>query len=141
MDAYCEFHLHLDVTDYCPSFTASSGNCSGRTSDTNDAWAIPRSPLPAAASFQWTAGLPIQVDYQAIFEGKTVAELTGWVPSPNAPQFAVEDGFATRWGSPATRFYTPLGEAAGKVAGPLYINFVNGRVGADVYLDGYLYRR
>ena len=141
LEAYCEFHLHIDVIERCPSFTASSGDCNGLTSDTNDAWAVPPPKLIRNASFAWTGGNPIRVGYWANFLAKDVAALTGWVPSPNAPQFAVEDGYATRWDHPDVRFYTPLGEAAGKVAGPLYINFVNGRVGADVYLDGYLYRR
>jgi len=139
---YCHITLHLDIIAPCPSFTRSYGGCFGTTKNTTAGWAVPMQSLPEIfAGFSWFGSGPIDVVYKGVYALFPVSMLSGWVPSPNAQQFAVEDAYTGRWNYPGTHFYTPLGKPAGEVAGPLYINFVNGRIGADIYLDGYLYRK
>lgn len=138
----CQFSLHLDISAYCPSFTKFTGNCYGRTPYGNPGWAVYVQSLPGMfAQFGWVGSSDIVTNYRAVNAALPTAGLDGWVPNPSAPQYAIDDAVNFTWPNPGIHWYTPLGEYAGKVGGPLYINFVNGVIGADVYLDGYLFRR
>ena len=61
----------------------------------------------------------------------------------HSPNYTIEDAYSAKWSNPGIHFYTPdlKGVIAGQMGGPLWINFVNGRLGATVHLHGFLYRR
>jgi Ca2+-binding RTX toxin-like protein len=143
----CEFHLHLDVSSYCPSYSKSTGYCVGRTPYANPGWAVYVMDLPALfAGFSWwDGGYGPDHWYKETQYGSSpvLAKLEGKVPYHSSPNYSIDNAytFAFKYG-PNIRFYTPdnPGVPAGKEGGPLYLNFVNGYIGADMYIDGFMYR-
>lgn len=137
----CKFNMHVDISLYCPSYRVDVAACIGKTPYANPGWAVYLVDLPGIyGQFGWFPGPHgKQTIYNAVQPFVPTGNLTGWVPHDSAPQYAVEDAWTA--GYLPTRWYTPLGKGPGEVAGPLYINFVNGYIGADVYLDGYLYKK
>jgi hypothetical protein len=133
--------MAIDVRTYCPSFTRSSGNCSGTTPYAPPGWRV----YPEAGyfgKFSWFDAQQKNVDYGAI--GRTIVSgrLEGKVPNAGSPELRI-DGEAYSVVQPGVSFYTPNWPVsrAGGVGGPLYLNFVSGFRGADIYIDGYLFRR
>jgi Ca2+-binding RTX toxin-like protein len=140
-NGYCEIHLHVDIpfSFYCPSFSTGFGLCAGKSSG-NPAWSVYVQSLPATfAQFGWIdAGGHKETQYTAVQAVVPTALLQGWVPHAASPAFAVERAYTVL--NPGFGFYTPLGAYPGTPGGPLWLNFVNGYVGADMYIDGYLAR-
>jgi Ca2+-binding RTX toxin-like protein len=143
-DDYCRFHLHLDVTLPCSSYTAGVGACIGRTAYANLGWQVPVVDLPLLfAGFQWLPrGGAKYTGYTNAKLGVPAGQLQGTVPSPGSADYSIELAYTLEWAHPTIRWFTPRqpGVRAGQLGGPLYLNFVNGIVGADMYIDGYLVR-
>jgi hypothetical protein len=139
----CSFQLSFDTNAYCPSFGASFGMCVGTSSGASVPWTVPVFSLPALyATLLWSGS---SNKYLSI-SGTNVAVLSaisGTVPVSHSPNYTVQDAFAAKWSNPGIHFFTPdiPGVIAGQQGGPLWINFVNGRLGATVHLHGFLYRR
>ena len=135
----CRFdQLHIDITDQCKSFGASSDSCTGNGRS---------GPFPWANSidsvvFKWSGGARRTVEYDASRDGETVGMLHGTVPDPGSSEFSIDAAFAKGDGV-RDDFYTPdlPGQKPGELGGPLHLNFNNGRYGADIYIEGYLYLR
>jgi Ca2+-binding RTX toxin-like protein len=147
-DRVCEIHIHLDVSLYCPSYAKSTGACVGRTPYANPAWAVYVSDLPVLfAGFSWwDGGYGPDHWYKETQYGTSplIAKIEGKVPYHSSPNYAVDNAYTFGWpyGTNIT-WNTPQkpGVPAGKDGGPLYLNFVNGYIGADMYIDGFLYRK
>jgi hypothetical protein len=138
----CKFNkLHLD-SNICPSFTKSSGSCVGYATGLYP-WDGGEAPK---GEFSWDRAAN-RVLYVAYPDGDSskpgMAHLGGTVPGPGSKEFTITDGFAqNEKGYPnGDHFYTPdlPGQAAGEEGGPLYLDFVNGKTGADIYIHGFLY--
>jgi Ca2+-binding RTX toxin-like protein len=139
---YCKISMHVDIpfSFPCPSFSRNFGNCAGRTAYSNPAWAVYVESLPLMfAQFGWFDGLGHKnTNYNAIQAAVPTATLQGWVPHAASPNYAIERAWTIL--QPSSVYYTPLSGYPGTPGGPLWLNFVNGYVGADMYIDGYLYR-
>ena len=132
--------MHVDF-DRCPDFRNPSGSCSGRSTDGPYPWS------PAWGSFNWREDQPgtrhRTVDYLAKLDDAhsyVYATLEGSLPDPGSANFSVFRATAVNW---RDTWNTPdlPGVAPGQQGGPLYLNFVGGVFGADVYIDGYLFRK
>ncbi len=138
---YCKISLHVDIpfSFYCPSFSTSFGLCAGKSSGTPD-WSVYVQSLPATfAQFGWIdGGGHKETQYTAVQAVVPTALLQGWVPHASSPAFAIDRAYTVL--NPGFGFNTPLGAYPGTPGGPLWLNFVNGYVGADMYIDGYLAR-
>ena len=139
---YCYINLHFDTIAPCPSFTAAVGLCVGSSTGTVG-FTAPISSLPRlAAIFNWlpNGGDRKSVTYSVVAFGVPVVFLEGAVPGPGSADFDVRMGWSLESPYPLVRYFTPRrpGVKAGEPGGPLYLNFENGRVGADVYIHGYL---
>jgi hypothetical protein len=135
----CEISIHLDIGVYCPGYSSSLATCWGRTPYSNQCWDAYVVSLPGLfGQFSWF-GQPRHISYNAVNFGP-VAKLEGSVPSTSSAAFTVDTAYCVKWQSPGTFWETvnKPGQAPGTKGGPLYLNFRNGYVGADVYIDGYL---
>jgi hypothetical protein len=138
-DDFCRFSMHLDLTFCTTSYGVSVGQCApGHTEYAPAGWQLPWSDLPALfAQFGWygNPGRTIQAT------GIGVAPLwviSGYAPASNSNRLSVESTWVI---AHPTEIWTALDDprfAAGEPGGPMHINYENGRVGADVYLNGYL---
>jgi hemolysin type calcium-binding protein len=148
----CEFHMHLDVSAYCPSYSKgmSTPACIGGTPYAPPGWFVYPMDLPGLfGTFGWFDGCCYrggiyykETEYIAtVF--LPVARLQGKVPYAASAEYTIEDAYVLTWDNPGIHFYTPdlPGVPPGSEGGPLYLNFVNGIIGADMYIDGFLYRR
>jgi hypothetical protein len=148
---YCEFSLHLDVKSYCPSYSKgmSIPACVGATPYGPPAWAVYIMDLPGMfAGFNWFDGCCYRAGwyYKLTEYGTAVlavpsSRLIGKVPYAASAEYSIDEAWSLLWPNPGIRFHTPEwpGAGPGKLGGPLYLNFVNGIVGADMYIDGYLF--
>jgi len=142
-NGYCYVDVHFDtVITYCPSFGRDSGNCVGKSTGTRDFSDSKYSTggLPWYTSFSWDGVTKRIVTYQVQISGIVRSMITGEVPGPGSADFRVSSAYTTD--DPAAQFRTENlpGKKAGEVGGPLYLNFENGTIGADVYIHGYLKR-
>lgn len=145
----CSFSMHLDISLYCPSYSKSFGACIGRTEYANFGWSVPVVELPAVfGGFQWTdlgsgSGFYKLTQY-ASSVGIPQAKLEGRVPNAGSAAYTITTAWNLVWpGSLNVQWNTPNypGVPPGKEGGPLYLNYVNGWIGADVYIDGFLFRK
>lgn len=131
----CHFEeVHLDITDFCASFTRDQFGCRGDPVSGKWPWNT------SDASFEWdTASSDFRiVKYIArAGDGRTVGTLEGTSPGPNSPDYSVDR--ATAEGYPGKWYSASAGEPAGQPGGPFNLRFVNGTIGADIYIYGYLY--
>lgn len=76
-----------------------------------------------------------------ILLGVPTAVISGFDPGPGSADFYVDRAYEFQSSDPG-EWRTPgyPGVPAGQPGRPLYLNFVNGRIGADVYIHGYLQR-
>jgi hypothetical protein len=140
----CRFErLHFDTNVYCPSFTKSYGLCVGKSSG-NVPWSVYITDLTglSTAHFQWGGERRRYVAYGGIYVGIPFAGMDGFSPGPESASFEVNMAYTLFSPHPLARWATPNipGARAGDAGGPLYLNFVNGVIGADVYIHGYLYQ-
>jgi hypothetical protein len=135
------FKMHIDIDVYCPSFSRSYGACGGSSNGGPAPWS------PAFGVFVWVED-PNLGGRRALYYvaktsvvGSTKAVLTGSSPSSDSANYTVTR--AADAGQPGVVWYTPdlPGAGAGQQGGPLRLNFQNGIIGADVYIDGYLFRK
>lgn len=140
-DGYCYFRMHFDAS-VCASFSASQGvmpPCVGKTPYAPVPWFVPFTDFPGMyAQFSWVSNGPARMAGYRNFP--PTAFLDGRVPSPGSADLSVERAFTLVTQS---QWFTPdrPGVRAGSKGGPLYLNFKNGTIGADIYIDGYLLRR
>jgi hypothetical protein len=133
--------MHIDINTYCPGFGNASGDCSGGSTGGPSPWS------PAWGFFVWDPGSPNRtVEYHATPDSGSrtpQAELFGTVPGPGSAAYSINKAIAQGSSLPDVRWYTPdvAGAGPGSPGGPLYLNFDNGTVGADVYIHGYLYKK
>jgi len=140
----CSFNLHFDtgIFRYCPNFSSPSATCQGTA--TGPGWAVANyDPPHEFAVFAWKRGASgdIETSYRGIV-GVLNSALNGKVPNPGSAKFSVTSAHPYQsFGS--SHWFTPdvPGVKPGDMGGPLYINFKNGKIGIDVYLHGYLYRK
>jgi hypothetical protein len=139
----CSFQLSFDTNAPCPSFGASFGMCIGTSYGATTPWTQPVFSYPAAYATLLWAGSAVKTLSISATNLAVVSAISGTVPVSHSPNFTVQTAFAAKWSNPGIQFYTPdiPGVIAGQMGGPLWINFVNGRVGATVHLHGFLYRR
>jgi Ca2+-binding RTX toxin-like protein len=139
----CSVSIHVDMKLYCPSYRFALAACLGTTPYANLGWDVYLSDLPAMwAQFSWTGSRNRNVSMTAV-NGVPTGRLDGSAPDSSSAAFSVQNAWTLKWPNPSIRWYTPdrPGVAPGQVGGPLYLNFRNGIVGADAYIDGYLFRR
>lgn len=128
---------------YCPSYTAPVGACPGRTPYANLCWSAYVTSYPYLfAGFSWAHALK-ETDYKNVQALIPAGTLLGKVPGPQYADYSIYEAICLLWPSPGVRWYTPdrPGIGPGKEGGPLYLNFVNGIIGADMYIDGFLKRK
>lgn len=138
----CKFNrMHLDIDLPCNSFKRTFGACGGSSNGGPAPWS------PAFGSFVWVEdpnlGGRRNVSYVAktsVF-GSEKAVLSGSVPGPGSADYTVT--VAAEQGHPDVQWHTPNlpGVRAGQEGGPLYLDFESGVVGADIYIEGYLYKK
>ena len=139
----CSFQLSFDTDAYCPSFGESFGMCIGKSYGASTPWTVPVFSFPGLyATLLWSgsAGKTLSISGTNL---AVVSAISGTVPVSHSPSYTVQTAFAAKWSNPGIQFFTPdiPGVIAGKMGGPLWLNFVNGRLGATVHLHGFLYRR
>jgi hypothetical protein len=139
---FCYIDIHFDSIVYCPSYTSTVGLCLGSSTGTVG-FTAPLSSFPRlTATFDWGPGGGDRklISYAVLAFAAPVVYLQGEVPGPNSADFDVRLGYSLESPDPLVRYYSQRrpGVKAGEVGGPLYLNFVGGRVGADVYIHGYL---
>ncbi|HEY2478212.1 MAG TPA: hypothetical protein VGI17_05730 [Solirubrobacterales bacterium] len=145
-DQYCAIRLHVDAVKPClslpiSSFTSPFGLCLGKSDGTRN-WTVPIEAVDRLffAAFGW-------VDYQnqkwsayVMSQGLArIALVAGAVPSSGSDQFQVK--YARLWPlDPDPLSYMASGNSGppGSPGGPLLFDFESGRVGADVYMQGFL---
>ena len=140
----CKFdQMHIDINTYCPGFGYDNGDCSGDSTGGPSPWS------PAFGYFLWdedSGSRHRTIEYHATRDSgdKTpLAELFGSAPDPGSADFTVDKAIAQASSLPDLRWFTPdlASVPAGQQGGPLYLDFENGTIGADVYIRGYLYRK
>lgn len=147
--SFCSLQVHLDASKPCfPStFSGPVGVCVG-TSDGNPQWSIPHERLQNQlfAAFAWCelGVCRYQGKRVTLFVisrgGAQVGVIGGVVPSAGSDQFQV--AFAYLYGVSGVSYgVTQLSAPTGQPGGPLNLNFKSGRIGADVYLKGFLETR
>lgn len=147
--SFCSLQVHLDASKPCvPStFSGSVGVCVG-TSDGNPQWSIPNERLQNGlfAAFAWCelGVCRYQGKRVTLFVisrgGAQVGVIGGVVPSAGSDQFQV--GFAYLYGVSGISYGVTENTApTGQPGGPLNLNFKSGRIGADVYVKGFLETR
>ncbi len=124
----CWISLHFD-TGRCPSFTKSAGNCSGTMygqARWNDIGRLSWGEMSRIAG------------NRNVYVGDSAAPgcIHGNIRGPGRAEFYV-DGARTK-AAGTTNWNAGATEPAGQPSGPLYFNFENGVIGADVYIYGYL---
>jgi hypothetical protein len=147
---YCHLsRIHIDISGAlvpiipCPSFTAHVGTCTGHTPEGPAPWGGPKT---GGTEVEWRVeGWPdpsfrvLEIHTRAKESRSMMSEIVGGVPGPGSARFDVSN--AQAFGSPGQpRFDTDRSPniAAGDLGGPLYLNFENGKWGADLYIHGYL---
>lgn len=147
--SFCSLQVHLDAAKPCvPStFSGSVGVCVGK-SDGNPQWTIPTERLQNGvfAAFAWCElgvcrykGKRVTL-FVISRGGAQVGVIGGIVPSAGSDQFQV--AFAYLYGVSGLSYgATQLNAPTGQPGGPLNLNFKSGRIGADVYLKGFLETR
>lgn len=138
-DGLCRFHMHFDAS-VCPGFGASQGMvppCIGKTPYAPVGWAVYFTDFPGLyAQFSWaTTRAPARIIGFRNFP--PIGFLDGTLPASNSANLSVESAW-TLANPTRLRTLDRPGVPAGQPGGPLYLNFVNGRIGADAYIDGYL---
>lgn len=142
----CRVDVHLDATAYCPNITASAGGCFGKSTGTALWTTVFRTDAGMFSGFSWTAvGSKLAVRYAAVNAAVPTAVIDGTMSSPHSNALVVTDAFNLTWQHPGQHWSTK-GEGQGsqppgEPGGPLYVQFENGKVGADVYIRGYLERK
>jgi Ca2+-binding RTX toxin-like protein len=138
-EGLCRFHMHFDAS-VCPGFGASQGTmppCIGKTPYAPVGWAVYFTDFPALyAQFSWmTTRAPARKIGFRNFP--PIGFLDATLPASNSADLTVDSAWTL---ANPTRLRSPgrPGVPAGRPGGPLYLNFVNGRIGADAYIDGYL---
>lgn len=138
-DGFCHIQLHHDA-DLCPGFAREVPlyPCFGKIKG-NPPWQQVLSDLEYGTygDFRW---LPAGPGRRVILQNMTTfvpfAGLEGFMKGPQYAEFYVDRGWST---IPYGMFVTPNTPIrAGELGGPLYLDFQNGRTGADVYIRGYL---
>jgi hypothetical protein len=147
-DGYCAIALHVDSTKPClslpiSSFTSSFGFCLGKSDGTQN-WTTPLEALDKLffAGFGWANYQNQRWAAYMMSQGLTqVGIVAGTVPSASSDQFHVR--YAGLWPLDPDRsgyLTSGTGGAPGAPGGPLLFDFKSGRIGADVYLRGFLRR-
>lgn len=138
--SYCRLdQLHFDST-LCPSLTKYAGKCAGYIYG-------PRNWMGGGGNFHWSerVGGYLQVSmsvYSLADMSVDDWQIFGSMTGPDRAEWQVVDAFNRRDGNPVNHWEAAdLDVPAGQLGGPLYLNFVNGVLGADVYVHGYLYRK
>ncbi len=140
---FCRVSIHFDSDKPCPSFTASFGACIG-SSDGNIDWTTNKVDQPARlifSSFGWSNLGSGKFTTFGTTKAIPAATMTGTVPSAGSGDLNVREAHVFLWRYPTMTWYTTDRAPAGTPGGPLLFNFRNGRIGADVYINGFLQRR
>lgn len=146
---YCAIRLHVDATKPClslpiSSFSSPFGICVGKSDGTRN-WTAPIEAIDKLffAGFGW-------VDYQnqkwsAYLMSQGLVQIgivAGSVASSGSDEFQVR--YARLWPldfEPLDFLATGTSGPPGSPGGPLLFDFESGRVGADVYMQGFLQRK
>lgn len=145
---YCAIRLHVDSTKPClslplSSFTSSYGICIGKSDGTTN-WTSPMEVLDKLffAGFGWVNFNGQKWSAYLMSQGLVHSGIiAGTVPSAGSDKFQVK--YAKLWPldrEPFNYLASGSGGAPGAPGGPLLFNFASGRIGADVYLEGFLQR-
>ena len=130
--------LHLDA-GLCPGFTKYAGNCSGSIKGPAPWWTN-------GGNFHWSdrVGNYRTVEMSAYMpEDMSVDKwrIEGAMSGPETAEWGIEDAWNKGDGEPVLHWSAPHVGKAGELGGPLYVDFENGIIGADIYVHGYLYRK
>jgi RTX calcium-binding nonapeptide repeat (4 copies) len=139
----CLFRLHLDAK-YCNGFGSSQGHfppCVGAAAYGDPTWGPSLFDLPAMWSqFGWAEtgrGTERTIQYATLVAGLPIASLFGRLPASNSARLTVNRAFTLT--KPQNLHADDDGRTpAGQPGGPVYMDFQNGYVGADIYFEGYL---
>jgi hypothetical protein len=148
-EGYCAIQLHVDSGKPClglpiSSFTSAFGFCLGKSDGTQN-WTTPLEALDKLffAGFGWANYQNQRWAAYMMSQGLTqVGIVAGTVPSASSDQFHVR--YAGLWPlDPDRSGYLATGTSGppGSPGGPLLFDFKSGRIGADVYLRGFLQRQ
>ena len=129
-------HIESPFAGYCPGFSSLWAKCAAITSAGPEPWCC-----WSEGNIFWSHyGGHLLFDYTATDERKINVSLKGFLPGDSSADYTVTNTYVTGnkadWGSPGEP-----GKRAGEVGGPLYLNFVNGSFGVDVYIHGYLFKK
>jgi hypothetical protein len=147
---YCRLtRIHIDISGAlppilpCPSFTAHAGTCTGYTPEGPTPWGGPKT---GGTEVEWRVeGWPdpsfrvLEIHTHAKESRTMMSEIVGGVPGPGSARFDVS--VATAFGAQGEPRFDTEGSpdvAPGELGGPLYLNWENGKWGADLYIHGYL---
>jgi hypothetical protein len=128
--------LHFD-TGICPSFTSYGGECDGDVSG-------PAHWNTETATLRWSVnGLPNDVRSVRLWNTRHSAAHPGWelyglVPGPGSGDWGVSDAW-NKYCCP--HYQSGINGPRDTPFGPIYWDFENGIIGADVYVKGYLHRK
>ncbi len=137
----CQLDIHLD-TKVCPNFaTANLGACIGTATGAAVNFVAPVQDIKGLyAGFSWQSAGKRIVRYATVHITPD-GVLDGSIANGSSTAFVVTDAFALLSPYPGVHWYTPDRSAPGEPYGPLKFTFVNGILGADIYLQGYLARK
>ncbi len=140
----CEFKLLKFRTRFCPSFGSTEKSCGTFEGTGPYPWGSTPAGRSVDGGFDWNWNNHTVI-YFASRAGQSqgAAHLGGTMPGPGSADYTITDAFAQNdQGYPnGDHFYTPNvpGQPAGKVGGPLHLNFIGGVSNGDVEIYGYLY--
>lgn len=145
---YCAIRLHVDSTKPClslpiSSFTSPYGFCLGKSDGTRN-WTSPIEAIDKLffAGFGWADYRNQKWSAYLMSQGLIqIGIVAGTVPSADSDQFQVK--YARLWPlDPDPLNYLASGSSGppGSPGGPLLFDFQRGRIGADVYMRGFLQR-
>jgi len=140
---YCRLDVHLDANKYCPNITAEIGLCTGKSTGT-PGWVALHEDLKTgtSATFAWdrvASGSVVKVRYGVTASAVPIAFLQGTMSNAHSNALVVTTAKAIVSSNPIDWKTAEEGvEPPGQPGGPLYVQFANGKIGADVYIRGYL---
>jgi hypothetical protein len=148
-DQYCSIRLHVDSTKPClslpiSSFTSSFGLCLGKSDGTKN-WIAPVELLDKLffSAFGWVNAQNQKWSAYLMSQGLVqIGVVAGSVPSAGSDQFQVK--YAKLWPldlDPLSYLASGNSGPPGSPGGPLLFDFESGRIGADVYMQGFLQRK
>ncbi|HEX3981198.1 MAG TPA: hypothetical protein VHW93_08240 [Acidimicrobiales bacterium] len=141
--AYCRLDIHLDANKYCPNITAEIGVCTGKSTGT-PGWVALHEDLKTgtSATFAWdrvNSTVKVNVRYGVTAAALPIVFLRGTMAGPHSNALVVTTAKAIVSSNPIDWKTADEGvEPPGQPGGPLYVQFANGKIGADVYIQGYL---